>query len=168
VRIPPLRDWPPSTHIAGVALAAALMLDVVAIIHTRGLDDEDPVIPLTLRTPPNIVIHLPNDAELIRAASNKGPFDLESRASDVVPFSAVVQQSAPAAVRPRLVGTVVQDRGSFVIVELSNGRMQVVRIGERAGELRLRSVNSGEAVFDDARGARVSLRTLVPGSESRP
>jgi hypothetical protein len=48
--------------------------------------------------------------------------------------------------------------------------MQLVRIGERAGELKLRSVAAGEAVFDDAHGARVSLKTPRAGSgvEVRP
>ena len=76
--------------------------------------------------------------------------------------------SAPAApARPRLVGTVVQGRdGGFVIVELPDARMQVVRIGEQAAGLRLRSVSAGEAVFDDQHGTRVSLRTPASGSGS--
>lgn len=168
MNIPPLRDWPLRTRLAGVALVAGLVLDLSAVLGLSILREEGPVMPLTLRSAPGIVIHVPNDAELIHSASSKRPFDIEPRANDVVPFSAVVQQSVPAPVRPRLVGTVVQDRGGFVVLELPDGRMQMVRIGERAGELRLRSVNSGEAVFDDARGARVSLRTPVPGSESRP
>ena len=168
MNIPPLRDWSVSARVAGVVLVAALVLDVVAVVRVRRLRYDEPVTPLTIRTAPKIVIHLPDDVELIHAAANRGPFDLDAPESAVVPFNAVVQQSVPTSALPRLVGTVVEARGGFVVVELPDGRMQVVRIGERAGELRLRSVNAGEAVFDDARGARVSLRIPVPGSELRP
>jgi hypothetical protein len=148
---------------------AALVLDLVAIIRVRRLRADEPVVPLAIRTAPRIIIHVPDDVEIIHAAANRRPFDLDTPETAVIPFNAVVQQSVPVPVRPRLVGTVVEAHGGgFVIVELPDGRMQVVRIGERAGELRLRSVNAGEAVFDDARGARVSLRTPVPGSEPRP
>jgi hypothetical protein len=168
VSIPPLRDWSTSARLAGVVLLGALALDVAAIVRVRRLRGDEPVIPLSIRAPRKIVIHVPDDVELIHAAANRGPFDLDTPETEVIPFNAVVQQSVPVSARPRLVGTVVEAHGGFVVVELPDGRMQVVRIGERAGELRLRSVNAGEAVFDDARGARVSLRTPVPGSELRP
>lgn len=165
----PLRDWPMSARIAGVFLAMALVLDVVAVVQVSRLRGEEPVMPLVIRTTPRIIIHTPDDAELIHAAWSREPFDADTPASAIVPFNAIVQQSVPVPARPRLVGTVVEGHGGgFVVVELPDGRMQLVRIGERAGELRLRSVNAGEAVFDDARGARVSLRTPAPGSESRP
>jgi hypothetical protein len=169
VNIPPLRDWSASARVGGVLLVAALGLDLVALVHVRRLRVEEPVVPLAIRAAPSIVIHVPDDVETIHAAANRSPFDLDTPVTAVVPFNAVVQQSEPVPARPRLVGTVVEAHGGgFVVVELADGRMQVVRIGERAGELRLRSVNAGEAVFDDARGARVSLRTPVRGSESRP
>ena len=170
MRAPHLRDWPLSAQIVLAFLITAIMLDVTVLLRLRSLGKDMPVIPLAIRTAPRIVIRTPNDAETVRQAANRSSFDAETPASTLVPFNAVVQQSlaAPPA-RPRLVGTVVEGRdGGFVVVELPDGRMQLVRIGERAGELRLRSVGAGEAVFDDARGGRVSLRTPRPGSESRP
>jgi hypothetical protein len=75
---------------------------------------------------------------------------------------------APSAVQPRLIGTVVQGQGGFVMVEMPDARMQLVRIGEKVGDLRLRSVSTGEAVFDDPQGARVSLRTPRAGAGVEP
>lgn len=166
--IPSVRDWSMGARIAGVSLLVALTLDVIALMRLRTLRDEIHVAPLALRPVPRIVTHAPNDADMIRAAINRAPFGAETEASFVPPT--IVQQSESAAPpRPRLVGTVVEGRdGGFVIVELPDARMQLVRIGERAGGLRLRSVTAGEAVFDDAHGGRVSLRTPSPGSESRP
>ena len=168
--VPHIRDWPLRAQIALAFLIGAIALDLSALGRLRTLRDDDKVIPLTLRTVPRIVIQAPNDAEVVREALTRSPFDMETPASTFVPFNAVVQQSLTVPiVRPRLVGTVLEGNdGGFVMVELPDGRMQLIRIGERAGELRLRSVRAGEAVFDDARGNRVSLRTPRPGSESRP
>ena len=166
--IPRVRDWSVGARIAGASLLMALALDVIALARLGTLRDEIDVAPLVLRPVPRIATHAPNDADIIRAAVNRAPFGAETEASFIPPT--VVQQSEFAAPpRPRLVGTVIEGRdGGFVIVELPDARMQLVRIGERAGGLRLRSVSAGEAVFDDAHGGRVSLRTPSPGSESRP
>ena len=137
MNMPPLRDWSANAQIAGIVLVAALVLDLVAVVRVRGLRGDEPVVPLAIRVAPKIVIHVPDDVELIHAAANRGPFDLDTPETAVVPFNAVVQQSVPVPARPRLVGTVVEAHGGgFVVVELPDGRMQVVRIGERAGELR--------------------------------
>ena len=167
--LPHVRDWPLSAQTAAAFVVAAIVLDLVVMVRVRSFGDDTPVAPLAIRSAPRIVIRIPNDAELVREAASRSPFDMETPAT-VVPLSAVVQQSLSAPIaRPHLVGTVVQgSNGGFVVVELPDGRMQLVRIGERAGELRLRSVGAGEAVFDDARGNRVSLRTPRAGSESRP
>ena len=170
MRVPHIREWPASAQVALGLLAAAIALDLVVLVRMRSRGDGDRIAPLAIRTAPRIIIRTPNDAEIVREAASRSPFDMEAPMPAVVPLSAVVQQSLAAPIaRPRLVGTVVQGRdGGFVIIELPDGRMQLIRMGERAGELRLRSVGAGEAVFDDARGNRVSLRTPRPGSESRP
>ena len=170
MRVPHVRDWPMSAQIALALLIVAIMLDLAALVRLRSPGGDTPVIPLAIRAAPRIVIHTPDDAEIVREAASRSPFDMASSSSTFVPFNTVVQQSVVAPpVRPRLVGTVVEGgAGGFIVMELSDGRMQLLRIGERVGELRLRSVGAGEAVFDDARGNRVSLRTPRPGSESRP
>jgi hypothetical protein len=171
VRIPEVRDWPASARIAGVFLLAALALDVAVLVRLRTVRDEAAVAPLVIRAVPRIVIHTPDDAELVHAAANSAPFGGEPSAGAPMLATPVLLESAPtpAPVRPRLVGTVVQGNGGgFVIVEMPDARMQLVRVGEQAGELRLRSVSAGEAVFDDPRGRRVSLRTPAPGAELRP
>ena len=170
MKVPTVRDWPMRAQIALVLLIVAILLDLGALLRLRSPGGGTPVMPLAIRMAPRIVIHTPDDAGIVREAASRSPFDMASPSSTFVPFNAVVQQSVVAApVRPRLVGTVVEGRdGGFVVMELPDGRMQLVRIGERAGELRLRSVGAGEAVFDDARGNRVSLRTPRPGSEPRP
>lgn len=169
--VPALRDWTLGARIAGLSLVVALALDVVALARHRTMRDTGAVTPLVIRPVPRIVIHLPGDAGLIHAAANRAPFALAPPAG--APVTAVAMGPpivvAPVPRHPKLVGTVVEGNGGgFVIVELPDARMQVVRIGERAGELRLRSISAGEAVFDDPTGRRVSLRTPLPGSESRP
>lgn len=154
-----MRDWPMSARAAAVALLAALALDVAAIVHARQLRRVNAEAPLVLPSTPRIAIVTPTDAELIRVAVNKSPFDVTPPAPASAP-AAVARQSAPVMpTLPRLIGTVVQSNGGFVVLELPDQRMQVVRIGEQAAGFRLRSVTAGEAVFDDPRGVRVSLRT---------
>ena len=163
MRIPAMRDWPLGTQIAAACLLAALALDLAVVTGLRHLREEDVVSQPTIRPAPRIMTRTLSDPALIHDAANKTPFDLETPV--VTSVATVVPPVAPT--RPRLVGTVVQGRdGGFVIVELPDARMQVVRIGERAAGLRLRSVSAGEAVFDDLRGGRVSLRTLAPGSDT--
>ena len=171
MRVPALHDWPASARVAGAFLVAALALDVAALVRLGTLREAAPVAPLVIRSAPRIVIHTPDDAELVRAAANSTPFGGEPPASLPALSTAILLQNAPAPApaRPRLIGTVVQgNSGGFVIVEMPDARMQIVHVGEQAGELRLRSVGAGEAVFDDPRGRRVSLRTPASGAESRP
>lgn len=166
-----LLRWPLATRLAALGLCAALMLDVVLAVRVlwpRASDESFQ--PLVLRTAPAIAVRAPDDAELVRQASNRTPFDAGgTRAPEALTMTPVPQQSpAPQPTRPRLVGTVVEGRGGFVIVEMPDTHLQVVRVGERAGDLRLRSLTAGEAVFEDRVGTRVTLRSPVPGTEPRP
>ena len=170
MRLAPARDWPMSTRIAALCLGATLVLDAAAVLHARDVRTATAVRPLVIPAAPRIVIITPTDADLVYVAANSTPFDATPPAPATVAVGVLPQQLTPAAqALPRLIGTVVESQGGgFVILELSDARMQVVRIGERAGGLRLRSVTAGEAVFDDLRGTRVSLRTPSPGAETRP
>lgn len=160
-----IRDWPLSARAAGIALLAALGVDVVAVVHAQRLGRADTAPPVVIPTAPRIAIITPTDADLIRVAAEKAPFDITRPMP--APTASALAPTPPVAVvpvRPRLVGTVTQGQGGFVILELADARIQVVRIGEVAAGLRLRAVTAGEAVFDDLHGIRVSLRT----AETRP
>ena len=166
-----LRRWPLATRLAALALFTALVLDVVLAVHVLWPHASDESFqPLVLRTAPPIAVRTPDDAELVRQASNRTPFDVVgTRAPDALALTAVPQQApAPQPSWPRLVGTVVEGHGGFVIVEMPDTHLQVVRVGERAGDLRLRSLAAGEAVFEDRAGTRLTLRSPVPGTEPRP
>ena len=161
------RDWPVGRRVAVVALAAALGLDLVTLANMRSTSDNSVVAPLVMEHAPRIVARVRDEGEIVREAALRSPFDAVAPVAPLQLASTVVQQSAPP-VRPRLVGTVVEAQGGgFVVVEMPDARMQLVRIGERAGDLRLRSVAANEAVFVDAQGGKVALRTSRAG-ENRP
>ncbi len=163
-----IRDWPVSTRAAAALLAAALVLDLGTLVHAQRLRSSQPVpLPLIQMAQP-ILIQTRADVEAVHVAASRTPFDLMAPAPAMVATNAPIQTPPAQSAAPRLIGTVVQPQGSFVVLELPDARMQVVRIGERAADLRLRSVTVGAAVFDDPHGNRVSLRTPQPGAESRP
>jgi hypothetical protein len=167
VRFADVRNWPMSTRIAAVALAAALVYDVAVLLRTQRVDEAPP---LAIASVTRIIVRPAGDAELVRQAANRAPFGATSPTVDMLASAAILQQSTAALpARPRLLGTVVEGHdGGFVVVELPDARVQLVRIGERAGDLRLRSVAAGEAVFDQAGGDRITLRTAPQGSTGRP
>lgn len=164
-----MREWPLTTRLAGAVCAAAVLLDVVLVVRSLQSSAAGTVVaPLTIRSAPQIVVSERRQATLMRQASARLPFG--GTAATPGTLSAAPTQQIPGAFarRPRLVGTVVEERGGFVIVEMPDARMQVVRVGERAGDLRLTGVKPGEASFEDAHGARVTLRSTYQGTESRP
>jgi hypothetical protein len=162
------RDWPVGRRIAVLALIAALGLDLVTLAGMRSTSDNSVVTPLVMEHAPRIITRVRDEGEIVREAALRSPFDAVAPVAPLQLASTVVQQSAPPPIRPRLVGTVVEAQGGgFVVVEMPDARMQLVRIGERAGDLRLRSVAANEAVFVDALGGRVALRTSRAG-ETRP
>ena len=162
------RDWPMSTRVAAVCLAIALAIDVAVLLRAHRIDV---VPPLVIAPATRVIVRPIEDAELVREAANRAPFGATSPAADILVSNAILQQSSVASppAQPRLLGTVVESRGGgFVVVELPDARVQLVRIGERAGDLRLRSVAAGVAVFDDSLDGRITLRTSPPGSAGRP
>ena len=162
------RDWPVGRRIAVGALAAALALDLVTLVGLRSTSDNATVAPLVMEHAPRIVTRVRDEGEIVRQAVMRSPFDAVAPVAPLQLASTVVQQTAPPLMRPRLVGTVVEAQGGgFVVLEMPDARMQLVRIGERAGDLRLRSVAANEAVFSDAQGGKVALRTSRAG-EMRP
>ena len=162
------RDWPAGRRIAVLALFAALVLDLVTLAGMRSTSDNSAVPPLVMEHVPRIITRVRDEGEIVREAALRSPFDAVAPVAPLQLASTVVQQSALAPIRPRLVGTVVEAQGGgFVVVEMPDARMQLVRIGERAGDLRLRVVAANEAVFVDAQGGRVALRTSRAG-ENRP
>ena len=162
------RDWPMGRRVAVLALIGALALDLVTLAGMRSTTDTSVIPSLVIEHAPRIVTRVRDEGEIVREAALRSPFDAVAPVAPLRLASTVVQQSAPAPIRPRLVGTVVEAQGGgFVVVEMPDARMQLVRVGERAGDLRLRSVAANEAVFVDAQGGRVALRTPRAG-ENRP
>ena len=162
------REWPNALRVAVVCLAIGLALDVAALVHARSREVRAAIPPLRIEQAPRIAIAPPTDPELVQQAALRTPFDLAPPPTAFVLSGPTAPLAAAAPVRPRLMGTVVQGQGGFVMVEMPDARMQLVRIGEKVGDLRLRSVSSGEAVFDDPQGARVSLRTPRAGAGVDP
>lgn len=159
------QDWPNGLRIAVVCLALALVLDGAAVVRLRTPVATSVAAPLRIERAPQIALAPQVDPELVQQAELRAPFDVAP------PAAAALVVSGPAAplqvigpVRPRLMGTVVQGTGGFVMVEMPDARMQLVRIGEKVGDLRLRSVSAGAAVFEDPQGARVSLSTPRAGA----
>lgn len=162
------RDWPNALRIAVACLVLGLALDVAALMRTRSPYASVAIAPLRIEQAPRIAMVPPTDEELVRQAAVRTPFDVAAPPPPIVLSGPSAPLPATAPVRPRLVGTVIQGQGGFVMVEMPDAHMQLVRIGEKVGDLRLRSVSTGEAVFDDPQGARVSLRTPRAGAGVEP
>ena len=165
----PWTYWPTGPRIAAACLAGVLLLDMAGLVRLRQVRKVAADEPLRLEPAPAIVIRARSESEIVREAALRTPFDAAAAPQDRPMANAIVQQGAPPPARPRLVGTVVEGlNGGFVVVEMPDARMQLVRVGERMGELKLRSVTAGEAVFDDPHGGRVLLRTPRVGSGVEP
>jgi hypothetical protein len=162
------RDWPNGLRIAVICLALGLALDVAALARARSREVPASIAPLRIEQAPRIAMVSPTDPELVQQSALRTPFDVAPLPAPLIASGPTVPLIAAAPVRPRLMGTVVQGQGGFIMVEMPDARMQLVRIGDKVGDLRLRSVSSGEAVFDDPQGARVSLRTPRAGAGVDP
>jgi hypothetical protein len=75
----------------------------------------------------------------------------------------------PAAALPaiRLIGTAVIGRGGFAMCQRGVDAPRLVRVGERFGELTLRSVQQGRAVFRAADGTSVEVRVMPAASVAK-
>jgi hypothetical protein len=158
----------PALRIAAACAAIALLADVALLARMAYTPAESPVVPLRLAPAPAIV--RPSSRELpgVESAAESDPFEPLGAPQQLASAEVVPQAAAPTA-QPRLVGTVVRDTESFVVMAMPEGTIKVVRVGERAGDLRLRSVSAGGAVFDDiTKGERVTLRAPTPGAEPHP
>lgn len=159
-------EWPTSTRIAAGALVAALAIDAYVLFRPRPIETAPP---LTLQPAQRSTVRPLADADIVRDAGNREPFGATAPAAEIfvsnggAPDAAVAMQPT----RPRLLGTVVEGQGGgFVVVSHPDSRVQLVRPGEMAGDLRLKSVAVGQAEFTDTNGTRVTLR--IPPPESRP
>lgn len=158
-------DWPATRRLAGVALVAALAWDAFELV--RPLPDAALVPPVARAAVPVIRRRALDDPLLVSAAASRSPFGGSAAVAPPATFSDP-SWSAPAAPMPRLVGTVVEANGGFVMVELPESGLRLVRVGGRAGALTLLSVGQGTAVFQDSAGHRVPLRSPAPGTGSPP
>jgi hypothetical protein len=159
----------PALRVVAACAAVALAADVVLLARLlAGARAEAPVVPLRLAPAPAIVPRAVGPAAAIDAAAARDPFEPLGAPQQLANAEVVPQAVAPVA-QPRLVGTVLRGAESFVVMAMPEGMIKVVRVGERAGALRLRSVSAGGAVFDDVNGgARVTLRAPTPGAEPQP
>jgi hypothetical protein len=158
----------PALRVAAACVAIALVADFVLLARMLRAPAEAAVVPLRLAPVPAIVPRAGDSKALLDSAQSSSPFEPLGAPQQLASAEVVPQAAAPVA-QPRLVGTVVRDAESFVVMAMPEGSIKVVRVGERAGDLRLRSVSAGGAVFDDiTKGERVTLRTPTPGAEPQP
>lgn len=163
--------WTPALRVAAAVASLALVADVALLVRAARSSRPEPIVPLRLVVATPIVPRVPDAEELIQSARESQPFEPlgGSRTTLAGAGSVVPQAVEPPAVQPRLIGTVVGGAGSFVMVTMPDGGIKLVRVGERAGDLKLRSVSAGGAVFDDIiHGGRVTLRAPTPGPEPQP
>jgi len=159
----------PGLRVAVGCVGVALVADLVLLARLAGSRAEMPVVPLRLAPAPAIAPRAAHPGETIDSAAARDPFEPLGAPQQVASADVVPQAAAAPGARARLVGTVVRDAGSFVVMAMPEGTIKVVRVGERAGDLRLRSVSAGGAVFDDINGGeRVTLRAPTPGAEPQP
>jgi hypothetical protein len=158
----------PALRIAAACAAIALLVDLALLARMAWPRAEVPVVPLRLTPPSSIVQLSPHSAPAIDSAAARDPFEPLGAPQQLASAEVVPQAAAPAA-QPRLVGTVIRETESFVVMAMPEGTIKIVRVGERAGDLRLRSVSTGSAVFDDInKGERVTLHSPTPGAEPQP
>jgi hypothetical protein len=161
-------EMTPALRVAAACAAIALLVDLGLLARMARPRTESAAVPLRLAPPPAIVRPPSHTPPGIRKAAASDPFEPLGTPQQVASADVVPQSAAPSA-QPRLVGTVIRETESLVVMAMPEGTIKVVRIGERAGALRLRSVSAGGAVFDDlTRGERVTLRAPKPGAEPQP
>ncbi|MEO7179306.1 MAG: hypothetical protein ABI141_00595 [Gemmatimonadaceae bacterium] len=161
--------WTPALRIAAGCVALTLVADVALLARAIRKRDEVQPTPLRIAVAPLIAARRPDVEATIDSARDLSPFEPLGTAESPASSTAIVPQAMPLPItRPRLIGTVVGGAESFVVMALADGAIKVVRLGERAGDLKLRAVSAGGAVFDDIHGDRVTLRSPTPGSEPQP
>lgn len=165
----PRFTWTIALRVAAACAALALVIDLALLVRAQRSHVDAPIVPLRIAPPSSIVQRVPDAEGLIQSARAREPFDPLGAPQTFADASVVIPQAAPVAeAQPKLIGTVVGGAESFVVMALTDGSIKVVRIGERAGDLRLRSVLAGGAHFDNIHGGRVTLRAPTPGAEPQP
>ena len=161
--------WIPALRIAAGCAALALVGDLALLVRASRVRAEATVVPLRIAPAERIAPRSADAKGLIESAGARRPFEPLGGVQTLASAGTVIPQAvAIPAPQPRLIGTVVGGAESFVVMAMTDGAIKVVRLGERAGDLRLRSVSAGGAVFDDIHGGRVTLRPPTPGSEPQP
>ena len=159
----------PALRVAAACVAIALVADLALLARMLGSRAEAPVVPLRLAPAPAIAPRAKEPAAALDSAAERDPFEPLGAPQQLASADLVPQGAVAHVAQPRLVGTVVRETASFVVMTMPEGTIKVVRVGERAGDLRLRSVSAGGAVFDDINGGeRVTLRAPTPGAEPQP
>jgi hypothetical protein len=163
----PRMTMTPALRAAAACATLALLGDGALLVRAARPEREPRIVPLRIATAAPIVRRSADAEARLDSAQASEPF--EPFGETQAPAGTVTQQATPVPVaRPRLIGTVVAGAESFVMMTMTDGTMKVVRVGERAGDLKLRAVSAGGAVFDDINGDRVTLRSPTPGSEPQP
>ncbi len=157
-------DWSVSRRIVTIVFIAAIAWDVAALVRLFGRDDEVRVMPLVMPQLQSAARAPLDDPTIFMQASARSPF------GDGAPAATAL--SNPIAVlpidQPRLTGTVVQANSSFVVMELTDGSIRLVRLGEHAAGLTLRSVAPNTGTFTDSTGRRIVLHSAPTETATRP
>jgi hypothetical protein len=162
----PRVTWTPALRIAAGCAALALVADIALVARASRSQRDAQATPLRIAVATLIAARKPDAEQPIDSARALAPFEPLGATEMLTSAATVIPQAMPIpAAQPRLVGTVVGAAESFVVMSLADGTIKVVRVGERAGDLKLRAVSAGGAVFDDIHGGRVTLRAPTPGSE---
>lgn len=153
-----------SAGVCAWTLWRALDLDVLPMEGTASLEAE----------PRSIVRPRDTPVEVVLAAIESDPFHPERRRPDEPfrlpgeepPPTPATATNVPAPTAPvELIGTVViPDGRSFAMCRSGADSPRIVRIGETIGDLTLRTVEQGRAVFASSTGARTELQVKKAGT----
>ena len=171
-----MRRWhrEPLLIAAGAAVGVAVIVTLVVVYRVFAADPlaAPRVASAGRETVTSIgVAELPKG--LLKEVVDHDPFHPERR-RPAVPFRLPAEQAAIAAqpapvVTPaatlRLLGTVVTPgQDAFVVCQLGNDAPKVVRVGGKIGDLTLRKIEPGRAVFHSPNGEAVDVRVAKAGS----
>ncbi|MEP6999049.1 MAG: hypothetical protein ABI969_01130 [bacterium] len=158
------KNWSVARRIATVAFAAVVAWDAVALVRRMRAVEISRITPLVMPEIATVTRPPFDDSGIFGLASARNPFD--GGTAPIVPLGNPLV-TLPVD-RPRLTGTVVQGARSFVVIELVDGAMRIVRLGESASGLTLRSVEPGAGTFIDATGRRIVLHLAPTETATRP
>lgn len=159
-----IAEWPLTRRVATMVLILALAWDAAALVRLARSDAEPLPAPGAMPAVPSVARRPIDDPQRFSLAASRAPFG-----ADIAPALLAVPPSFSLPVnQPRLTGTVVQGASGFVIIELTDGSMRLIRLGERAAGLTLRTVVPGMATFTDSTGHRIVLHSSTTETATRP